>query len=134
MTTALISCSKSKRPYDCKAKELYRASALFRLSYDFATKQGWNIKILSAKYGVLDPETIISPYNVTLTTMSAGDAREWGAKVAAQLNTIEDELVFLAGKAYTQPITDSLQRPFTILMEGLGLGRRLQWLKKQLSY
>ncbi|WP_394897168.1 DUF6884 domain-containing protein [Clostridium paraputrificum] len=46
MKVALISCSKSKRSYKCKALELYSPSKLFSLSYQYAKTFADKIYIL----------------------------------------------------------------------------------------
>ncbi len=69
MKIALISCVSKKltTKAKAKAKELY-ISTLFKLSLKFAFKiKSDNIFILSAKYGLLELEDEISPYNQTLT-------------------------------------------------------------------
>ena len=68
----LISCVSQKRTQRSKAKDLY-VSVLFKKNLAYARRLNPDaIYILSAKYCLLDLETEIDPYNLTLNTMSAG--------------------------------------------------------------
>jgi len=51
----LISCTKRKKDFPCKASEMYSASDLFRKAYAYCYKNYDNVAILSAKYGLLYP-------------------------------------------------------------------------------
>jgi hypothetical protein len=81
----LIACASQKRSYRTRAKDLY-ISPLFKKNLVYARRLNPDmIYILSAKYGLLDLETEIDPYNQTLNTMSAGDIRIWADRVLQQL-------------------------------------------------
>jgi hypothetical protein len=129
----LISCVSQKLPYQSKAKDLY-VSSLFKkcLAYAYILKPD-AIYILSAKYGLLDLETVIDPYNQTLNSMSAAENRSWARNVIQQLSKVadlkQDHFVFLAGNNYRKnllPLISSYEIP----MEGLGIGRQLQFLSR----
>jgi hypothetical protein len=62
---AIIGCSKSKQNYTCRADEMYTGT-IFQKSYEVAKQITDNIYILSAKYGLLKPDTIIEPYDLAL--------------------------------------------------------------------
>lgn len=62
---ALISCSKRKQNYTCSAAEMYMPSNLFSLSYTYAKQVSEKVFILSAKYGLLEENEAISPYEFT---------------------------------------------------------------------
>ena len=64
MRIALISCSKEKKNYPCPAHELYSASNLFSLSYQYAKKYADKIYILSAKYGLVAEDCILMFYQL----------------------------------------------------------------------
>lgn len=61
MTILLLACSQLKLPYRNKARFVYRG-VLFRYALAYAEKQGWRVRILSGKYGWLDPDDVIEPY------------------------------------------------------------------------
>lgn len=69
---ALVSCTKLKKDYPCSGQEMYLESQLFKKATDYIRKQDYNEwYILSAKYGLLNKDTIIEPYDTTLNNMSA---------------------------------------------------------------
>ena len=73
----LISCTSKKRGYKCKAKELYDASSLFAASYSYSKMKNCKVYILSAKYGLLDENDIVEPYNETLPEKTPKEIAEW---------------------------------------------------------
>jgi hypothetical protein len=129
----LISCVSQKRSYRSKAKELY-ISTLFKKNLAYARRLSPdNIFILSAKYGLLDLETEIDPYNLTLNTISAVQIRNWADKVLQQLcqvtNLNHDHFIFLAGMKYRKFLLPHL-RSYEIPFEGLTIGRQLHALSE----
>jgi len=62
---ALISCSKSKGGHRDLARNMY-VSSLYRKSVMVAEGWGISFSILSAKYGLLNPDDMIEPYDLTL--------------------------------------------------------------------
>ena len=101
----LISCTKSKQSYSCKASEMYLPSDFFRKAYSYATENYDFVAVLSAKYGLLFPDDKIEPYNLTLNNMNASRRKEWARKVFIQMKNrlkLEDfgEVFFHAGKAF----------------------------------
>lgn len=73
----LISCVSKKLNYKAKAKDLY-ISPLFKYNYQFAKSLNPDkIFILSAKYGLIDSDDEIEPYDETLNTKSKKEIREW---------------------------------------------------------
>ena len=86
-TLGLISCTKSKQNYPCKASEMYSNSNLFRKAYAYATKNYDFVAILSAKYGLLFPDDEIEPYNLTLNNMKPLQRKEWAKKVFDQMKS-----------------------------------------------
>jgi len=77
----LISCTKAKQAYRCKAREMYLASDLFRKAYKYCSGNYNRVAILSAKYGLLLPDDIIDPYNLTFNEMSSEELKVWSEKV-----------------------------------------------------
>jgi hypothetical protein len=73
---ALIACSKMKVEDQVAAEDLY-SSPLFRMSRSYAERNAHRWFILSAKHGLLHPETITSPYDTTLNGMALAGRREW---------------------------------------------------------
>ena len=61
----LTNCCKTKLDYPTKARKLYRG-ALFRKIMNLSNKINSDIRILSAKYGLIGPNEVISPYEKKL--------------------------------------------------------------------
>lgn len=134
-SVVLISCVSQKLAVSAKAKDLY-TSTLFRLNYAYAQKlQPRAIFILSAKYGLVSPDDMIEPYDMTLNTMSQAARRDWSAKILAQLRLKADikrtSFVFLAGERYRQHLAPELPH-HEVPLQGLTIGRQLQRLQEML--
>ena len=133
-TIALVSCVKKKKAVRCPAQDLYD-SDLFRKMRCYAKQHSDRWFILSAKYGLLSPETEIEPYERTLNTMRVHDRREWADKVYAQMREhgllhSGVSFLWLAGNKYKEHLADLLsdcsqEDP----LAGKGIGQRLKWLK-----
>lgn len=129
---ALIGCVKQKRNTACSAQEMY-TSPLFRKSYAYALRHAQKIYILSAKYGLLSPKKIISPYNETLNSKTGHEKKIWAAKVYAQMQQAgihpDDEILFLCGENYCKYLRCIYQNSVEPL-RGLPMGKRLKWLNE----
>ena len=136
MRIALISCSKEKKDYTCPAKELYSASNLFTKQYQFAKKTCDKVYIISAKYGLLNEDEEISPYDVTLKGMNTIQKEQWAGCVADSIKSKEDinndTFVILAGRDYYEHLIKYLKN-YELPLEGLKLGERLKKLDSLLN-
>jgi hypothetical protein len=138
ITLCLVGCGKAKLSRRAKAKALYTGN-LFRAARAWAENcDEW--RIVSARYGLVDPETVLSPYEHRLEPK---EAAQWGQAVA---NSIIGEflecgpvtVVILAGEDYAHPIMSGLRASgdtwrcnivdVVAPLRGLGLGKRLAWL------
>jgi hypothetical protein len=82
----LVGCVKEKAERPLAARDLY-VSALFRgrrLYVEQSCEQWW---ILSALHGLLHPDEIVAPYNVTLKNESAARRRAWSQGVLQALRS-----------------------------------------------
>ena len=132
----LVSCVSVKQPGAAPAKELY-VSPWFHKARMCVEAIGCPWYILSAKYGIVDPDTTIAPYNLTLKSMPVNRRRSWASGVVENLAPLlagVNSVAFLAGKIYRE----FLERPLRergiaiyVPMEGMGIGRQLSWLADQ---
>jgi len=137
----LISCTKSKQTYPCKAYEMYSASDLFRKAYSYATKNYDFVAILSAKYGLLFPDDKITPYDLTLNNMNVSQRRKWARKVFNQMKRrlkLEefDRVFFHAGKRYREHLIlklDDYKINCISPLKSLGFGKQKAWYKEHES-
>ena len=131
----LVSCVSKKRANASPAKHLYQ-SPLFNLARAWVEREGAPWYILSAKYGLVHPDTEIAPYDETLNRMGVAQRREWAARVETQMDEMlpdADEVVIFAGKKYREFLENYLRLRFnsvTVPMEGLRIGQQLNWLKR----
>ena len=135
-TVILISCVSQKVDYKTKAKDLY-ISTLFKKNMAYTNKlQPDATYILSAKYGLLKLDDEIEPYNLTLNTMRIKEKKEWASRVIEQLHNVEDvkntNFIFLAGANYRQYLIEHMPH-HEVPMEGLKIGKQLQFLTEQLK-
>ena len=130
----LIACVSLKDTRKMRAGDIY-LSPLFKKAREFASNfDRWYI--LSAKYGLISPDMVIEPYEKTLNKMSREDRRKWAENVFGELKKhtkAVDEITFLAGLRYRQDLTPLLLKrgnKICVPMEGMGIGKQLQWLTK----
>lgn len=133
----LISCVSKKLPHKAQAKNLY-VSPLFKMNLAFAhSLRPDKIFILSAKYGLVNLEQELEPYEQTLNKMSVHEIKKWAEKVKEQMkgkfNFENDEVIFLAGEKYRKYLLP-LFRKVSIPLKGLSIGKQLQYLKNEISY
>lgn len=134
MRIGLVACVKSKQPTAAPARDLYD-SALFsgaRAAVEASCDEWF---VLSAKHGLLAPDTVIEPYEQTLVGTSRHHRRTWSRQVLDQLHDHLDELagtVFEvhAGKDYYDfGLVDGLRQAgaqVELPTRGLRLGEKLR--------
>ena len=129
----LVSCVKTKLREHAPGKELY-VSPWFRKARAVIEAAGWPWYILSAKYGVIDPDTVIEPYEKTLNAMRKHERIEWSRRVMRALDPrladVGSVVVFAGGK-YRELLAPALhERGITVHvpMEGLRSGEQLAQL------
>ncbi len=131
----LVGCVKQKHVKGTHAARDLYTSPLFRKRRHYAEAAAIPWLILSAKYGVVDPDDPLSYYDETLNTKGADERREWGALVLRQLTERFGVLAGItfeihAGDRYVSAIEDGLVdlgARIEVPTKGLSLGRQLQW-------
>lgn len=131
-----LSCSKTKSSCTCKATEMYQGD-LFKKSLEYAKKlKPRKIYILSAKYKVLELEDIISPYNLTLNTMSKHQQKKWAYDCFLQLKAkgqdFNEEAIFLCGENYRKYLLQLFKNSKAPL-QGVSFGNQLKFYKKSIT-
>lgn len=131
----LVSCVSQKTPYRAPARDLY-VSPLFQKARAYVLKSGSPWFILSAEHGLVHPDDVLAPYEKTLNNMSAAERRSWAQKVQSQMEQMlpdGDEVVIFAGAHYRKHIEPWLRNRFVsvkVPMQGLPIGKQLQWLSE----
>lgn len=131
-----LSCVKTKRDTPCAAKDMY-ISPLFRYSYQYAKSLNpRKIYILSAKYGLLEPDDIIEPYEQTLKNMSAASRKRWGGECINSLKqkgqNFAEEAVFLCGDNYRKDLLKVFPN-HRVPIKGISFGNQLKFYKTKLK-
>lgn len=109
----IVPCGKAKiwkirsEPKLVKAKDAY-TSTFFKLNKEFARSFGDNWVILSAKYGFLDPETLIEDYDISFNSKKTGPISNNILK--KQIESLEffryEQIIGLGGKEYRKRISE----------------------------
>ena len=97
MRIGLIACCKTKLDHSAPARDLY-CSPLFRASRDWISVPGrvnaW--AILSARHGLVMPDTVLDPYEQCLADMATEERAAWAASTRQQIvNTFGNDPIFL---------------------------------------
>ena len=133
----LLSCVGQKQSASTHARDLY-TSPWFCKARTYADRTGQPWFVLSAKYGLVHPDEIIAPYDLTLNTMQVADRRQWASRVLTQLEPHLNgigSVMFLAGQRYREFLEPSLRSRGLVVsvpMEGLRIGEQLRWLTGEL--
>ncbi len=130
----LVSCVKEKLDQPAPAEDLYR-SDLFRKQRAYAKRAAVPWFILSAQHGLVEPDEMLSPYNLRLSETSSAYRKAWGGRVVARLEELAGPLAgktieVHAGEAYAGPIREllgSAGAQVTEPLRGLAFGPRLSW-------
>jgi hypothetical protein len=145
----IVGCGASKLDREAPARELYTGS-LFVAARRHVEALGAPWLVLSAKYGVVDPDHVLRPYEQKLAKRgedlgcwaraSASGAVYLTARWIDRERGIPDpapnprRFVFLCGVEYAVPVARVLEsqgyrteQPLT----GLQLGERLRWFRQQ---
>ena len=134
----LLSCVGQKLAAPAPARDLYTSSWFVKArAYADSTGQPWFV--LSAKYGLVHPDDVIAPYDLTLNNMPVAGRRVWARNVFAQLIPHLEgagSVTFLAGRRYREFLEPKLRSrglDVAVPMEGLRIGEQLGWLTRQLD-
>lgn len=144
----LIGCVAAKLEYAAPAADLY-CSPLFQKRRAYAEASGLPWFIVSALYGIVAPDRVLEPYDVTLQDLPSVYQRPaswagpmWAHRVGAGLrhelgyerkqNVHGLTIELHAGAAYVALLLRELTSPhFTWQLElpvrGLGIGEQLAW-------
>jgi hypothetical protein len=131
---AFVGCVKSKKDHPCKAEEMY-TSDLFKKGLAYAKKNASKVYILSARYGLVKLDEVISPYQETLNTKTREQQKKWAYKVYLQLKQehvdFNEAAIFLCGENYRRYLMQLFKNSFCPI-EGLSFGKILKFYKEKI--
>lgn len=131
----LIACCGKKLGHTAPAGQIYQ-SALFQKSWRYALQRvpAGRIRILSAQHGLLEPDRVIRPYDVTLNAMTPPERRLWSASIVSSMAVQgwPDRIIILAGSRYREWVDQAPPEvEIDIPVAGMGIGQQLGFLKRQ---
>ncbi|MBN2157710.1 MAG: peroxide stress protein YaaA [Candidatus Lokiarchaeota archaeon] len=130
----LTSCSKSKLDRSSKAIELYQGQ-LFKMIVKLSRKIDAKLKILSAKYGLIDSDDVIEPYEKRIETMQ--DILRLKSATNDQFEKYlqnYDKILVIMGKKYRKVVEDYLDHPKVVIaIDKRGIGGYLQLISTLLK-
>ncbi len=138
-TIVVVGCGKLKMNHAAPARDLYTGQ-LFRAAREWAEANADAWCILSAKHGVIDPDTVVEPYDVRM--QRGGGSHDFLRQIRHQFQAapysrhvqvigktvIKPRVIILAGADYVPALAEYNPE---LPLAGLGVGQRLQWFKQQ---
>jgi hypothetical protein len=122
----IIACGNRKQNYAVEAKNLYTGS-LFKLARQAAESSQYPWFIFSAKYGLVQPNQIIEPYDVTY---GQGQGVGWETiKQQANALQINNPVVSFCPIAYTNILRQAIAQIIYHPMRGLRIGQQQKFLR-----
>jgi len=130
---ALVGCGTRKRSSPCLARDLY-IGPLTRSAIRYAAQAADEFWILSALYGLLDPDRVIEPYDRRLPTRLR-ERLSWGSHtssaLAGEYAGLDVSVEVLAGADYAGAVSFPRHWAVSFPLEHLSIGQRLRWLSER---
>lgn len=132
-----LSCTKEKAKSRCKAEDMYKPSALFSKSFEYAKSLNPDkIYILSAKHKLLPLSKEIEPYNQTLNDASIEERKAWAEDVLKQMKSVgidfDQKTYFFCGENYIEFLKEHFPNHEEVY-KGKAFGEILHWLDTKLK-
>lgn len=130
----LLALAGAQRRRPAPARELC-TSTWFRLARAYAESQDCPWLLLSAKYGLVSPTEVISPYHFDVTTMGVSQRRSWGQRIGDEARRklpLSEQIVLVAGMRYCEcllPHLSELTEHVYLPLAGLSVGFQCGWLR-----
>ena len=130
----LVGCVKTQLDHPAPADELF-ISPLFRYRREFAERSGRPWFVLSSRYGLVAPGTVVDPYDFPLARQPVAYRRTWAAQAVADLGSAAGDLAGLmieihAGSAHAEPVIAVLHQRGASThwpQRGHNAGQHLAW-------
>lgn len=131
----LVGCVAQKRPMAAPARDLY-VSALWGKRRRYAESTGMPWFVLSAEYGLVDPDDVLEPYDRFMDREPRAYRARWSEVAAARVvercrDLTVSSVEVHAGSAYLEyGLIDALQRAGIAVdwpLRGYRIGEQLNW-------
>ena len=125
-TLLVIGCGRDKLTEPATADQLF-TSERFRSCITLARELAAPFLILSGKHGVVEPDTLLAPYDLDLASLSSADQRCWARQAVERLALLAKgrTVTLLATAAYSAPViaaNRARSSPLTMLAPWAELG------------
>lgn len=140
MRIALVACASTKLDHPAPARDLY-ISDLFAKTCAYVEAAGYDRwYILSARYHLVAPDTVLAPYDQSLATMTAPQRAAWALQIRTALGRVltpqtgPHTVDLFAGALYRADLEGWLRYNHVIVnvpLAGLGIGQQKRWLLQQ---
>lgn len=130
----LLALAGAQLKYPAPARELC-TSPWFRLARAYTESQGCPWLLLSAKYGLVKPDEVISPYLLDVTTMGVRRRLSWAERIGREAKRklpFSEQLTLVAGMRYCEcllPHLSELAGHVYTPLAGLSVGFQCGWLR-----
>ena len=135
LVVALAACSSRKLPHVAPARDLYQGQ-LFKAVRAYVEAKGWPWHILSARYGLVDPDEVLEPYDHVLGDAAAWTAGVWQALLRRYSPDRATRFCFFAGKRYRLRLMTLIHAspPWQACapLAGYGYAQQVAWLRNGL--
>jgi len=115
-------CSQKKLPNPAPAKDLNQGQ-LFRAIKKLTIQNQFGLKILSGKYGLLEPDQIIEPYNQRIKTKA--DIKRVREMVIPKIFHIwnhYNQIIIIMGKKYREVLIPFFDKKWIVVYDVRGIG------------
>ncbi|MHB8360192.1 MAG: DUF6884 domain-containing protein [Thermoplasmataceae archaeon] len=125
----ILSCSKTKSLDPGRAIDVYKGQAYSQVKKYYSKNNHLDVKIISAKYGLIDRKDIIDPYDNKMDHKSSKIYKKAFKDDLEVLSTKYDDILVFGGKLYKDVVPENGRFQYT---DGK-IGQQLQQLKKWLN-
>jgi hypothetical protein len=129
----VVSCGAQKRPQPAPAAQIYTGPYFVAaLACARRLADDKDIRILSAKHGLLRLDTIVEPYEQRFGRPGAIDV-ETAKRQAYEQGLLERRVVAFCGRDYAAFLTRVFRPDLVVTpLAGIGgMGRQIQWFQRQ---
>lgn len=131
----LLATARTKAIEAAPVKDFYK-SPLFIKTVAYAEKVYNRYYFYNAKDGLLFPDQVMAPYNVSIKTFTEKEKREWAGHVVSALRRLESPefiKVYLHGgqvyRRWLEPALTDYGFHYEVPLKGMSIGKQLQWYK-----
>ncbi len=103
----LIGCGRHKKRSPTRAGDLYTSSR-FKISKEIAANISSQFFVLSAKHGLLEPDQVVDPYDVDISSLNDQEVILWAESVVSSISKLApgSKVTVLAEEQYALPLIE----------------------------